>query len=285
MIAHATYIPSPATVVIRSVDTDVFIIALSNISKMNPQKKLYLETGLAAKNSLKFFNISSISEMLGQDLARSLSGFHSFTGCDQIPAFAGKGKLKPLRVLKSNPAYQKAFASLGSSEIISDDVITELEKFTCEIYGIKRNTNADKQPTVNDARYQMFCEKYDSKKKKLSLLKVKGIDGSSLPPSKSALEQQIRRANCLCSVWNHSYSFESQMFSPVGNGWVLQSDENGERFSLNWFDGDMAPTNLDDILEMQHPEESSNEEDFESEQEVDNDSEEEEAINEMAEED
>jgi hypothetical protein len=66
--------------------------------------------------------------------------------------------LKPLRVLKSNPAYQKAFASLGSSEIIADYVITELDKFTCEIYGIKRNTNADKQPTVHDARYQMFCK-------------------------------------------------------------------------------------------------------------------------------
>lgn len=96
MIAHATYIPSPATVVIRSVDTDVFIIALSNISKMNPQKSCIWR--LAAKNSLKFFNISSISEMLGQDLPRNLSGFHSFTGCDQIPTFAGKGKLKPLRV-------------------------------------------------------------------------------------------------------------------------------------------------------------------------------------------
>ena len=68
-------------------------------------------------------------------------------------------------------------------------------------------------------------------------------------------------------------------------GWVLHSDENGERFSLHWFDGDMAPTNLDDILELQHPEETSNEEDYESEQELDNDSEEEEAINEMAEED
>jgi hypothetical protein len=34
-----------------------------------------------------------------------------------------------------------------------------------------------------------------------------------------------------------------------------------QRFSLNWFDGDMAPTNLDDILEMQRPEETSNEED------------------------
>ncbi|EFX78456.1 hypothetical protein DAPPUDRAFT_105253 [Daphnia pulex] len=215
MIAHATYISSPATVVIRS-----------------------------------------------------LRGFHSFTGCDQIPAFAGKGKLKPLIVLKSNPAYQKAFASLGSSEMISNDIITELDKFTCEIYGIKRNINADKQPTVNDARYQMFCEKYGSKKEKLSLLKVKGIDGSSLPPSKSALEQQIKRANGLCSVWNHSYSFESQMFSPVGNGWVLHSDKNGERFSLHWFDGDMAPTNLDDILEMQHPEETSNEEDYENDRKL-----------------
>ena len=47
----------------------------------------------------------------------------------------------------------------------------------------------------------------------------------------------------------------------------------------------MAPTNLDDILEMQHLEETSNEDDYESEQEVDNDSEEEEAIYEMAEED
>ena len=37
----------------------------------------------------------------------------------------------------------------------------------------------------------------------------------------------------------------------------------------------MAPTNLDDILEMQHLEETSNEDDYESEQEVDNDEEEE----------
>jgi hypothetical protein len=59
--------------------------------------------------------------------------------------------------------------------MISNDIITELDKFTCEIYGIKRNTNADKQPTVNDARYQMFCEKYDSKKRSSLSLKLKEL--------------------------------------------------------------------------------------------------------------
>ncbi len=47
---------------------------------------------------------------------------------------------------------------------------------------------------------------------------------------------------------------------------------------------DTVPTNLEEILELEQPEHSSNEEN-ESEEEVNNDSEEEEAINEEAEED
>ena len=57
----------------------------------------------------KFFNISPISKMLGQNLewTRSLIGFHSFTGCHQIPAFAGKGKLKPLRVWRATLLFKQ----------------------------------------------------------------------------------------------------------------------------------------------------------------------------------
>ncbi len=185
-----------------------------------------METGLASKNSLKFINVSLISQQLGRDLSRSLAGFHSFIGCNQIPAFAGKGKLKPLKVLKSNSSYQKAFASLGSS-LTSEDVINQLKMFTCEVYGIKKNTDVDKRPTVNDARYQMFCDKYSSKKKKkLSLLEVKGIHGSNLPPCKSALEQQIKRAKMyLLSL----ESFSLFQIRNVFSGWKRMGIKSGRK--------------------------------------------------------
>lgn len=90
MIAHAASIPTPATVVIRSADTDVFFIALTNIFKMNPRTRLYLEVGYASKNSIKFIDLSRIYKELGPEVAKSLAGFHCFTGCDQIPFFCRK---------------------------------------------------------------------------------------------------------------------------------------------------------------------------------------------------
>ena len=203
------------------------------------------------KNSLQFINISSLSAEMGSDFSRSLAVFHSFTGCDQLPCFAGKGKLKPLKILKSSSSYLKAFASLGSSEIVSEEVVKEIERFTCQLYNITSNTDKNKTPEVNDARFQIFAQKYDSPKKLKGLvLQVKGIDGSNFPPCKSSLLQQIYRANCLCSVWNHAYSFQSKMFLPDGNGWEKIQNESGQhQFILNWFEGDILPKKLDDFLE------------------------------------
>ena len=61
--------------------------------------------------------------------------------------------MKPLKILKKNPSFQKAFASLGGSEIVSDEVASEIEQFTCELYGITKNNDKNSPPTVNDARY------------------------------------------------------------------------------------------------------------------------------------
>ena len=285
MIAHAASIPSPATVVIRSADTDVFVIALTNIFKMDPRMKLYLEVGYASKNSLKFIDLSRIAQHLGPELARSLAGFHCFTGCDQIPSFAGKGKVTPLKILKSSTSYQMAFASLGSVENVSEESVVQIEKFTCEMYGIKRNTDKTKMAEVNDARYQIFCKKYDTPQKKKQNIQVKGIDGSNLPPCKSALSQQIARANCLSSVWNNAHSFKSVMFDPKKNGWEVKKHESDEKyFTLNWFEGEMLPKKLDDILLETSNDEKEQEEDLE--EQIDNESDEEEnAEEEAAEED
>jgi hypothetical protein len=74
-------------------------------------------------------------------------------------------------------------------------------------------------------------------------------------------------ANCLCSQFGIIRIRLKNFFSRRKRLGILQSDENGERFSLNWFDGDTTPTNLDDILEREQPKETSNEESYESDQE------------------
>ncbi|KAK4024395.1 hypothetical protein OUZ56_009817 [Daphnia magna] len=58
MITHAASINSPVTIAIRSADTDILVISLSNISKMNKNNTFYLETGLASNNTHKFTNLT-----------------------------------------------------------------------------------------------------------------------------------------------------------------------------------------------------------------------------------
>lgn len=73
------------------------------------------------------------------------------------------------------------------------------------------------------------------------------------------------------------------MFAPEKNWWQVKrddSDENG--FTLNWFDGEMLPKKLDEILLETSNEEEDQEEDLE--EEIDNESEEEKSA-EAAEED
>lgn len=88
MIAHLTSIPSPANVVLRTADTDVFIVALGNIHKIKSGVNVFIELGLASKNTIRFVDLTSLSKRLGPKLCKSLPGFHALTGCDYTPSFA-----------------------------------------------------------------------------------------------------------------------------------------------------------------------------------------------------
>jgi hypothetical protein len=57
-------------------------------------------------------------------------GFHAFTGCGQNSTFSRTGKKGPFGVLKNYVQYQNAFASLGTSEELSDETIFILGKVT-----------------------------------------------------------------------------------------------------------------------------------------------------------
>ena len=65
MITHLASVKEPAHVVLRSWDTDVLVIALANCHLISDDISIYMEVGIASKNSLCFIDVSSLYGKLG----------------------------------------------------------------------------------------------------------------------------------------------------------------------------------------------------------------------------
>lgn len=76
MLYHALNASQHANVVIRSPDTDVFILLLYFNSRI--PCRLFFETGV--KDHARILDINNISHQLGEDKSNALLGFHAFTG-------------------------------------------------------------------------------------------------------------------------------------------------------------------------------------------------------------
>ncbi|KAI9556019.1 hypothetical protein GHT06_018585 [Daphnia sinensis] len=99
------------------------------------------------------------------------------------------------------------------------------------------------------------------------MAKVKGLDGSLMPPCKTVLLEQIKRANSICSIWNKATASNPIAFAPNNNGWSLVDN----KYSICWFQGDCTPSSLDDMLVNESDETSDDEPEYESEVESDSD--------------
>ena len=75
---------------IRTGDTDVAVIAISVAAKLPEIKSLIVNFGTG--NNFRKINIGNITKALGYSVSRVLPLFHSFTGCDSVSSFSGKGK-------------------------------------------------------------------------------------------------------------------------------------------------------------------------------------------------
>ncbi len=137
MFVHAHHAAkSVDTVIIKSPDTDVFVIALA--SQQTIPAKLVFDTGTA--NNRRRIDISGIAAYFCPMWCQAIVGFHIFTdehakntcflystinfyitvgvlvlllGCDSTSAFFGKGKVRAFKVARSNNEFCEAFAALG----------------------------------------------------------------------------------------------------------------------------------------------------------------------------
>ncbi len=129
-------------------------------------------------------DITKPAAVLGRDVCTALLGFHPWTGCDAISAFAGQGKLKALKILLREQKFIDAFATLGSSWNVANDLFCIIEEFVCQLYC--RNTKILK---VNELRYQMFSSRRGE------------MESAELPPCEDTLKQHILRANYKAAIW------------------------------------------------------------------------------------
>ncbi|GFS20342.1 DNA damage-inducible protein DIN7 [Elysia marginata] len=170
-------------------------------------------------------------------LRDAILGLHAFTGCDSTSCFAGKGKLKPLKMLQGDQDLQNTFSRLGTSQIISNPDKQKLEAFVCQLYGKPFHTS------VNKVRYDEVRQCFRVKKGILS--NSQGVDLSHMPPCQDVLMLHTQRANFQTQIWRASSSNFPDLPKPEDNGW--QFSPSGE-FEVKWFSKDFIPKELQDIL-------------------------------------
>ena len=79
-------------ILIRTVDTDVVVLAVSRLQDLNVDE-IWIAFGTG--KHFRYLPIHSIAEQLGPQRSKALPMFHSITGCDTVSFFSGRGKRLP----------------------------------------------------------------------------------------------------------------------------------------------------------------------------------------------
>lgn len=218
MLLHAAHaaMEGYVTVVISSDDTDVLILCLAFHSCIT----CTLFVKCSSQSRTMYINVSDVAHMFGSDLCKCLPGVHAFTGCDSVSAFAGKGKLTALKIVKKNRRFQCLFQQVGMQWELSDELFTQLQEFTCLLYSANPGTT-----DVNELRYRLFCSKKG------------GLDSHQLPPCTDCLKLHSLRANYQAAIWRRSLQASPVIPLPIGHGWIHEEDS----LVIKWMSGEPAP--------------------------------------------
>ena len=239
MFYHLSTIPNPSNVVIRTADTDCLIIALESKRRYHEEINIWLEVGIQSANTQRYINVNQLHEEPGESLCAALPGYHAFTGCDYTASFCRKGKTRRLKIVENRQDFQEMFKSLESNEELTEDLLRKFEEFVCVMYGRR------KWSTVNEARFEIFLEKYKLPSTKM-LADVKKLDAGMLPPRLKVLKQKIKRVKLITRRWMSSTLQHQPIEVPEEYGWKLED----EKYQIVWFEGDATPKTLD-VVEVE----------------------------------
>ena len=99
------------SIAIRTVDTDVVVLAISFFKDLLVDE-LWIHFGVG--KNVRLIPAHELSSILGPDKCKALPVFHSFTGCDTVSSFSGKGKKSAWEAWNSYPLVTEAFINLAN---------------------------------------------------------------------------------------------------------------------------------------------------------------------------
>ncbi|OXU17112.1 hypothetical protein TSAR_008553 [Trichomalopsis sarcophagae] len=102
---------------------------------------------------------------------------------------------------------------------------------------------------VNEARFVLFSKTYkcSSTVNDSFKIKVKNVDGSSMPPSQSEL-----LAAYIANIWRNAHTKVITELSLIDHGWKIVEG----KYEFDWFQGDQVPQLVNNVV-LQPPEENS----------------------------
>ena len=186
---------------------------------------MYVKCGTQTRT--RYVSISSLVGAVGGKLCKCLIGMHGFTGCDNVSAFAGRGEITALRLVKQQKSYEEFFKQLGMEWVLSNELFQSLQEFTCKLYCSQPGTD-----NINEMRYRLFCAKKGN------------IDSTQLPPHADCLLKHASRENFQAVIWKRSLQRCPLTPTPSGSGWR----EGGDNFAIDWMSGDPTPTAVLELL-------------------------------------
>ena len=160
-------------IIIRTVDTDVVIIAVSIISTLNANE---LWVAFGTGRHLRYIPTHLIALSLGPVKSKVLPMFHAYTGCDTVSSFANRGKKTAWDIWKTYGKLTDAFHSVMlAPDELTEETISTVERFTVLLYN-----RTSVLSSVDAARMELFNKK--------------GCSMEDLPLTKDALMFHIRRS-------------------------------------------------------------------------------------------
>ncbi len=127
---------------------------------------------------------------LGDTSTDALIGLHCFTECDSVSSLYGKGKHKAFNLLQTcqkECTWSWALKMLGNSFDITEEMVSALEVFVCQLHDGKKDYTS-----VNEVRYNLFK----------TATKAENV----MPPNRYSLRKHILRANYQASIYKQSFT-------------------------------------------------------------------------------
>ncbi|KAJ8678614.1 hypothetical protein QAD02_014401 [Eretmocerus hayati] len=183
VFVHALYdLKRDSEIVLHSVDTDVFILAIHFWPLLNSKGCSALWFRITNQKS-RTLTCHVAANSLKKNVCDVLPALHAFTGCDTTSKIGTKKKGLDLI---DDKQWRRALSNLGNGHILSKEEFSEIERLYLHIFK-KQGSSAD------EARSSIFSQSCGI-----------GLKLASIPCTSDALYQHTLRASAQTYIWRNA---------------------------------------------------------------------------------